>query len=125
MKVEFVEPLYKVGFSFWYDKDQKKMCEEASRRFGEQLPVHNGAGRTISGLANGRLFIYIFIDSEYSLHEPFAIGAVAHEALHAAHEVFRNVGAITDYEHDEPLAYYVEFIAREYMTRMQKRGKKQ
>lgn len=37
-------------------------------------------------------------------------GTIAHEALHAANILAEEIGIITTLEHDEPLAYLVEWI---------------
>lgn len=91
----------------------------ACRDDGHELEAHDGAGRAISYRHKGRCVVHIWINPAYDLRDPDVVANVAHECLHAALLVFAAIGVSSvDNASDEPLAYYVEMLVREYLRRM-------
>jgi hypothetical protein len=48
-------------------------------------------------------------------------GVIAHECVHIAHEVFRNIGQSLTY-HNEPYAYLIEWLTNQVYDFMKKKG---
>lgn len=52
-------------------------------------------------------FIILNFDDEF---EEITPGIIAHEALHVGHYIFHDIGADSDLNNDEPLAYLLKWI---------------
>lgn len=114
------DPLYKIRFHLYHAPEARLVAE--CRRDKVDIEIHRGAGRTVNYKAPGygQLVVHVWIDADTSLRTPFGVSAVAHECIHAANAVFEHIGAAATFawHGDEPYAYYVEWLVREFMRRM-------
>lgn len=114
------DTLYKIRFHFWRTAERAMVA--AVKKDGYPECVENdGAARCIAYRAPGfgQLVVHIWVSPSHKLTDPFGASCVAHEAIHAALEVWKCIGqAAPDAEHAETFAYYVEWIVREFHRRM-------
>ena len=85
--------------------------QELNEYFGVQIDEY-AKGVTLA-TGNG---IIIWIES------PKYLGALCHEAVHAAKFLFVQKGVIASNDNDEPLAYLVQFIFENCYKKIKKRG---
>lgn len=116
------DQVYKTRLHFWRGPEQAMVT--FVRRDGEECDLHHGLARTVCYASgdrfHGRFNIHIWIAPEAPLSTPEGVAALAHEAVHVANVVFARIGATPTHtwNDDEPYAYYVEWIVREFMRRM-------
>ncbi len=120
MHKQLRDPLYKIRFHFWRGPESALIAW--AKKDGWPCDAHDGAARSINYVAKGygQMVVHIWVAPAYSLRSPFGISALAHECVHAANAVFERIGAPVSlkWHEDEPYAYYVEWLVREFLRRM-------
>lgn len=105
MKHETVMPIYGIPI-FMTDKNK-----QLNKRVRKKVPDYSNPkhvyGRCVAVDGDeGELLIGVFATGYSTL---------AHEAVHAANEVFKKIGQQLDPDNDECYAYLVEWIVKEFL----------
>lgn len=114
------DPLYKIRLHFWRGPE-RSMVAVAKKDGYLECQESDGAARTLIYTAKGygQLVVHLWVAPGIDLRSPFGASCVAHEAVHAATAVWKRIGApAPESGNDEPFAYYVEWLMREFLRRM-------
>jgi hypothetical protein len=105
MMHETVIPIYRIPIFFTND------INLLTKRVKDDIPDYED-----EVYCHGRTSIWY--DSRNSMHIGIysdCIPTLAHESVHAAHDVFKEIGQKPDLDNDECYAYLVNWIVREFI----------
>lgn len=68
-------------------------------------------------------WIFISIGDTYELDDPYQLGAISHECIHAAIDIAREHGFYNDDGNSEPIAYLQDFIYTDLLYKLKKTKK--
>jgi hypothetical protein len=83
----------------------------------ELMVMGAASGRTVMDRDSGALVIRL----SSLKFTPQSIGYLVHECTHAATMLFDRIGFPIDTEHDEPLAYYTQWLVRSILEKVRKK----
>lgn len=118
---EWFDFVYKASYILHLG-DEQKYVDEVNKLWPESpTTIHTSAARCITGWAEGNFTVALWFQPGCDYANEWRSAVAAHEAVHAANSVLEERGIKSNSAIDEPLAYYVEYITRECLTRLREK----
>lgn len=109
-------PLYHQTLQIIVCDDVEKEIEEVNKKFYANCDRFDFAGYAE---ATGNYHL-ILLNKKYLKDETFAIGTIAHEALHITSFILKRVGIKPDVNNDEAQAYLLSWIVEQVYEQFKK-----